>query len=389
VGRNKPSTEWPIQKFAWSDYDLCTGDTAQYRAVPMVGTKDALAAVDVDATNWSEAVTLGAECEAGMEADVNRGIVATQWVARSLGTPTSEDMGKKLTEVIATPGDRIRTFLSGALRPALLRLLSDLYAGGGRLYAALFELDDPELIPALTALGGHANVVLANGSVRTPAGDENAAARQTLKRAGVTVHDRMVRSGHLDHHKYLVLCDAGAAHAASGQAAPTGPVPACAPRRIMEFLSMTPRWQGGLGPTGTDSSPRGMGIRGSSSRPIVASGAQPSATSPSPPGWRRSPERWISPTRGRASRPQRTVFCSCFSIPGPRERYSTTSLIVPPRERQPTIRIRAGEGQIERRTDRNVLQTQHTSTGAGDGQGVAGRDFNRGDGQEGGVVEPV
>jgi hypothetical protein len=173
----------------------------------MVGTKDALAAAE--ATDWSEAVTLGAEAEPGLEAYINRGIVATQWVARSLGAPTSVEMGKKLSEVIATPGDRIRDFLSGALRPALLKLLSDLDAGGGTLYAALFELDDPELIPALSALGDRANVVLANGSITTPDGDENAQARQALNRAGVTVHDRMVHSGHLDHHKYLVLCDEG------------------------------------------------------------------------------------------------------------------------------------------------------------------------------------
>jgi phosphatidylserine/phosphatidylglycerophosphate/cardiolipin synthase-like enzyme len=208
AGTNKPSTQWPIQKFAWSDYDLRTGDTAQYRAVPMVGTKDALAAADAQATDWSEAVILGPQAEGGLEAYVNRGIVAAQWVARSLGAPTSGEMGTKLTEVIATVGDRTRDFLSGALRPALLGLLSEADAGGGTLYAALFELDDPELIAALTALGARAQVVLANGSVSSPDGDENADARQALKQAGVTVHDRMVRSGHLDHHKYLVVCDA-------------------------------------------------------------------------------------------------------------------------------------------------------------------------------------
>jgi len=208
AGTNKPSTQWPIQKFAWSDYDLHTGDTVQYRAVPMAGTKETLTAADAEATDWSEAVTLTAQAESGLEAYVNRGIVASQWVARSLGAPTSTEMGKTLAELIATPGDRTRDFLSGALRPALLQLLSDVATGGGTVYAALFELDDPELIPALTALGDRAHVVLANGTVKTPDGDENADARRALQRAGVTVHDRMVKSGHLDHHKYLVVCDA-------------------------------------------------------------------------------------------------------------------------------------------------------------------------------------
>ncbi|HEX8918550.1 MAG TPA: phospholipase D-like domain-containing protein, partial [Chloroflexota bacterium] len=99
----------------------------------------------------------------------------------------------------------------------LLRALVDLlnkvknsqtstYAGD-RIYAALFELNDPELIPALEALGDRANLILANGSTQQPGGDENAAARQEL-RGKVNLYDRMVGVGHLAHNKFLIVCDA-------------------------------------------------------------------------------------------------------------------------------------------------------------------------------------
>jgi hypothetical protein len=87
----------------------------------------------------------------------------------------------------------------------MLSLLDEVKAAGGHAYAALFELGDPELVPRLVSLEDHAHVILANGS--DPPDDENAEERATLKAAGVEVHDRMVRSGHLAHNKFLVVSD--------------------------------------------------------------------------------------------------------------------------------------------------------------------------------------
>ena len=51
------------------------------------------------------------------------------------------------------PGSPLRNALSGLLRSQLLALLEEVGKSGGEIYAALYELNDPELIPALTALG--------------------------------------------------------------------------------------------------------------------------------------------------------------------------------------------------------------------------------------------
>ena len=32
----KPSTEWPFQRFSWTDHDADTGDTVSYRVVPVL-----------------------------------------------------------------------------------------------------------------------------------------------------------------------------------------------------------------------------------------------------------------------------------------------------------------------------------------------------------------
>ena len=36
-GERRASTNWPIQKYQWTDYMAVPGDTLQYRVVPMVG----------------------------------------------------------------------------------------------------------------------------------------------------------------------------------------------------------------------------------------------------------------------------------------------------------------------------------------------------------------
>src|ERR1041384_2063970 len=32
----KPSTEWPFQRFSWTDHDAETGDTVSYRVIPVI-----------------------------------------------------------------------------------------------------------------------------------------------------------------------------------------------------------------------------------------------------------------------------------------------------------------------------------------------------------------
>lgn len=199
-GEWQPSTRWPIQKFAWTDVGARSGDVARYRVVPMVGTAADLHELEELASDWTDEISVTAQASGELSAFFNRGVLATQSVARRLAG--DEPWRKRLKLMINTPGDSTRNYLSGELRPALLKVLDDAKTAGDIVHAALFELADPELRQRLEALGAQANVVLSNGDKAD--GDENADARAALRAAGVHVHDRMTGS-RLGHNKFLVI----------------------------------------------------------------------------------------------------------------------------------------------------------------------------------------
>jgi phosphatidylserine/phosphatidylglycerophosphate/cardiolipin synthase-like enzyme len=202
-GTRKPTTEWPIQKYLWSDFMVNPGDVVAYRVVPMVGSADALNEATDQASDWSPSVSIGAETAGGAACFFNRGIVASQWLARLL---PEDHPSTELAKVIAKPGDKIRNFLGGPAREKLVALLTEANEAKAHIYAALFELDDPELISLLQAFRKRAHIVLGNGSVKRKGQDENARARSTLKTCDVK--DRMTAPRALAHNKFLVICDA-------------------------------------------------------------------------------------------------------------------------------------------------------------------------------------
>ena len=208
--------EFPVQRFMWWDYDVTPatdttpGDKVQYSVIPVVGdTKDALTPDTSLASPLTPEMTITGQDTPHIAAFFNRGIVATQWVSRALqASPDSS-----IKQLIVKPGDPTRNALSGMLRPRILKLLADAKACGGSIHAALYELNDPELIPALMALGQNCHLILGNGAFKgnTPPGnDENHAVRQQL-RGKVDLHDRIVSSGHFAHNKFVIFCDASGA----------------------------------------------------------------------------------------------------------------------------------------------------------------------------------
>src|SRR5262249_18378544 len=148
----KPSTEWPFQRFSWTDHEANTGDTVSYRIIPIVrNAAGKLVQAEALASNWSPAKTLGAG-EGAFKPVFNRGFVMSQFMAHYLAE-------RKLTlakfkDTIRDEDDKtIRGFLSGDLRLALLDQLKTARDQKTDVYAALFELSDNELIEALCALG--------------------------------------------------------------------------------------------------------------------------------------------------------------------------------------------------------------------------------------------
>ena len=205
------SNPWkhPVQRFMWYDYGVKPGEVVQYSVVPVTGDKDHLKLATTLASDLTEKMTISGQQTPHISAYFNKGIVAAQWVSRvitSLGKPPP-----KMADLIAAtqpPKNALRNALSGLLRPQLLAMLDDVKARGGEIYAALYELNDPELIDRLKALGQKCHLILANGAFK-PANhnDENRDIRGEL-RGVVDLHDRIVTGNHFAHNKFVVCCDA-------------------------------------------------------------------------------------------------------------------------------------------------------------------------------------
>jgi hypothetical protein len=214
----RPCTEWPFQRFSWTDHDADTGDTVSYRVIPVIRNDDgALELLQAQASEWSAERTLGATASGAYKPFFNRGFVISQFMARYLA-----ERHLTLDQFKTTVADRddttIRRFLSGDLRLALINEIRAVAAQDGEVFAALFELTDNELLDELCALGHRAHVVLANGSINQARDettaeartrDENATARARLEAAGVDVEhtNRFLAPGPLGHNKFLVRTD--------------------------------------------------------------------------------------------------------------------------------------------------------------------------------------
>jgi hypothetical protein len=205
-----PNAPWkhPLQRFMWWDYGIRPGQTVQYSVIPVTGDKSHLQLDEHDGSDFTPPMTVTGQSTPNISSYFNKGIVAAQWVSRvitSLGKPVP-----KMADLIAAtqaPKNELRNALSGLLRPQILQRLADVKAKGGEVYAALYELNDPELMGGLTALGQKCHLILANGAFKPPTNDENAKVRSQLQHV-VDLHNRLVTGKHFAHNKFVVFCDA-------------------------------------------------------------------------------------------------------------------------------------------------------------------------------------
>jgi phosphatidylserine/phosphatidylglycerophosphate/cardiolipin synthase-like enzyme len=222
-----PSDQRPFRCFSWTDHSVSQGDRVRYRVVPfLAGTSTPTISL---ASGWSRSVTLAWPETTAYRAFFNRGFVISQFISRYLdehypGMDRIAALRKFKDEITAKLDDTIRVFLSGEVRTNLLTLLDEVAQNDNEIYAALFELNDEELVRALVKLRKRAHLVLANGSIEVKKDkhgkavetsaqartrDENADARQRLRTAGADVEttNRFVSPGALAHNKFLVIVD--------------------------------------------------------------------------------------------------------------------------------------------------------------------------------------
>lgn len=218
TAKGRTTRDAPVQKFWWKDVYARRGGLYRWRITPMGGTPgqtlSPLAGVDPLLTN---VVSLTSD-RGTFRAYFNRGIVATQSLVTKLGTPSLP----RLMRHLADPTDPIRRGLQGQLMDALTALLDRCDLDKGEIRSALYELSDPKgLEVRLQAADGKGDpasraVVLGNsrispdkkkGTEGTPDADSDN--RAALKKAGVSVVDRILPNGHIPHNKFLMLKEGG------------------------------------------------------------------------------------------------------------------------------------------------------------------------------------
>lgn len=202
-----PQNPWkfPVQRYMWWDYDVKPGDSVSYRVVPVLGTKDNLQLKPEMASEQTEILHVTGQCTPHLSAYFNKGIVAAQWVSRALDAQ-KKNKNNSIKNLIQDPDNSLRQELAGLLLPEIVSLLEDARKEEGKIFAALYELNDTELIAELEKFGNDCNLILANGAFKPPDNDENKAVRAKLK-SKIRVYDRLVPQGHFAHNKFVVICD--------------------------------------------------------------------------------------------------------------------------------------------------------------------------------------
>jgi hypothetical protein len=199
----KPSSEWPFQRYTWTDHGVGAGDTISYAISPVIKTDQGLK-IDQNATVKVGPVTATEDGDGKASAYFNRGILLSQFMARKLGDHWTKSDLLKLKKQLRGKDDDLRSFLQGPLGSRLLMLLDQARQEKWHVFAALYELDDDKLIGRLKGLGKKAHLVLANGSKKKKGEDGNADAAKILE-SEVDLNRRMLWSEGLGHNKFVVF----------------------------------------------------------------------------------------------------------------------------------------------------------------------------------------
>jgi phosphatidylserine/phosphatidylglycerophosphate/cardiolipin synthase-like enzyme len=213
IKAGQTTAEFPIQKFYWKDpYARLvaekTGNRSfRYKVVPLSGQPGKLTQMKNLPAIISNEVTISPEINKGISAFFNRGLISTQRIARAFkGKPAKGPLLKR----VADEKDSLRASLSGDMVEALTGFVGRAKKSG-KIYAALYELGDEELIQKLEGLGNKLEIILSN-SVATDSDtgkktDGNKDARARIGKKTKKLWNRIMPSNHIGHNKFLVYVD--------------------------------------------------------------------------------------------------------------------------------------------------------------------------------------
>jgi Domain of unknown function (DUF4062) len=209
VGAPVASTQQPIQNFRW--FDRARGEV-RYRVVPVMGAPGNVVEAEDPrrGSAWTAWITPRTGQSSQCRAFFN-GMHSPQMLARLFGRkPVAGETA--LVGRLRQGRSDLRDHLGGGLRRAVLvELLSVAKMADRRVYAALSDLDDPDVVTMIMNLRDNARVILAPDRVdRAQTGSRNHSHAQICRRlreASVHVYQRQRSGPGSVRSNFAVVCD--------------------------------------------------------------------------------------------------------------------------------------------------------------------------------------
>ncbi|MDH2380520.1 phospholipase D-like domain-containing protein [Bradyrhizobium sp. CER78] len=201
------STQSPFRRCIWTDHSVVDTENVSYRVTAMKnGANGTFTPDPASVSAWTAPTVASGDAGGGLSAYFNRGTLMSQIVSRFVHGDTSDASLRNFVKGLSDPANQARRYLSGDALHEILAFLHDADLRGSQVHAAIYEMNDEELVGALKPFGSRGNVLLGNGSATKP----NIAGE--LSSAGLTVKHRDLsnagRSSPSVHNKFVVESDA-------------------------------------------------------------------------------------------------------------------------------------------------------------------------------------
>jgi phosphatidylserine/phosphatidylglycerophosphate/cardiolipin synthase-like enzyme len=200
------STQSPFRRCIWTDHSVVDTDNVSYRVTAMKDGPNGTFVPDPGSvTGWTPPVVASGDAGGGLEAYFNRGTLMSQIVSRFVNDDASDASLRNFVKSLADPATPARHYLAGDALHQILAFLSEADRRGSEIHAAIYEMNDEELVGGLKPFGNRGHVLLGNGSATKP----NIA--NELSGAGLEVKHRDLsnagRSSPSVHNKFVVESD--------------------------------------------------------------------------------------------------------------------------------------------------------------------------------------
>jgi phosphatidylserine/phosphatidylglycerophosphate/cardiolipin synthase-like enzyme len=206
------SAQSPIRRCIWTDHSVAATDSVSYRVTAMTGAADGPFATDAtSASAWTAPMVASGDAGGGLAAYFNRGTLMSQIVSRFVNGDVSDASLRNFLTQLATPGFPARLYLSGDALHEILQFLRDADRRGSAIHAAIYEMNDQELIDALKPFGSRGHILLGNGDgTKATVAPELVAAGLDVRHRDLSHHGRSSPSV---HNKFVVESDAAGKNA--------------------------------------------------------------------------------------------------------------------------------------------------------------------------------